>query len=150
MARMHSGAKGMSGSTKPSNKVLPSWVRYSPKEAEMIISKLAKEKNTPSQIGTILRDVYGIPDVSLILNKTICEVLREKGLMAETPEDLSALIKRSIAIRKHLEENTKDKTAKRGLLLTESKIGRLVKYYKREGVLPASWKYDPEKIKLLV
>lgn len=150
MAKMHSGAKGIAGSTKPSKKVLPSWVRYSPKEAEMIISKLAKEKNTPSQIGTILRDVYGIPDVSLILNKTICEVLREKGLMAETPEDLSALIKRSIAIRKHLEENTKDKTAKRGLLLTESKIGRLVKYYKREGVLPASWKYDPEKIKLLV
>lgn len=150
MARMHSGARGVAGSTKPTKKVLSSWVRYSPKEAEMIISKLAKEKNTPSQIGTVLRDVYGIPDVSLILNKSICEVLREKGLMAETPEDLSALIKRSISIRKHLEDNKKDKTAKRGLLLTESKIGRLAKYYKREGVLPASWKYDPEKIKLLV
>jgi small subunit ribosomal protein S15 len=147
---MYSGAKGIAGSTKPSKKVLSSWVRYAPKEAEMIISKLAKEKNAPSQIGTILRDVYGIPDVSLILKKSISDVLREKGLMNETPEDLSSLIKRSISIRKHLEANKNDQTAKRGLLLTESKIGRLAKYYKKNGVLPQTWKYDPEKIKLLV
>lgn len=149
MARIHSKAKGMAGSTKPSKKSLASWVRYTPKEAEMIISKLAKEKNTPSKIGTILRDVYGIPDVSLILNKSLCDVLKEKGLLS-SPEDLSSLIKRSIEIRKHLEQNKKDMTAKRGLMLTEAKIGRLVKYYKRTGVLSKDWKYDPEKVKLLV
>jgi small subunit ribosomal protein S15 len=61
-----------------------------------------------------------------------------------------ALIKRAVMIRKHIEENHKDMTGKRGLQLTESKIKRLVKYYKRTGVLDKTWKYDPEKVKLIV
>ncbi|MBN2881825.1 30S ribosomal protein S15 [Candidatus Woesearchaeota archaeon] len=150
MARMHSRARGQAGSTKPSKKELPSWVRYTPKEVEMIVVKLAKEKNSASQIGTILRDIYGIPDVSLIVNKKLTQILKEKNLVAETPEDLTALIRRSIEIRKHLESNRKDEPAKRGLLLTESKINRLVKYYKKNGALPADWKYDPNKVKLLI
>ncbi|MFZ8854922.1 MAG: 30S ribosomal protein S15, partial [Thermofilaceae archaeon] len=32
--------------------------------------------------------------------------------------------------------------------LVESKIHRLVRYYKREGVLPPDWRYEPEKIVL--
>ena len=53
-------------------------------------------------------------------------------------------------LRKHLEKNKKDYSSKRGLELTESKIRRLVKYYKKRKVLPEDWKYDPEKAKLLV
>lgn len=150
MARMHSRDKGNAGSTKPVKKELPTWVRYSPKEVEMIIVKLHKEKHSQSEIGIILRDVYGIPDVSLILNKKISAVLKDKDLLNDTPEDLKSLIKRSIAIRKHLESNNKDQPARRGLMLTESKINRLVKYYKKTGMLPATWKYDPKKVKLLV
>jgi small subunit ribosomal protein S15 len=150
MARVYSRAKGQAGSTKPSKKVLPTWVRYTPKEIEMIVVKLAKEKNTPSQIGTVLRDVYGVPDISLIVNKKLSEILKEKNLYGDTPEDLKALIKRSIAIRKHLEKNKGDEPAKRGLLITESKINRVAKYYKNTGVLPATWKYDPKKVKLLI
>ena len=43
-----------------------------------------------------------------------------------------------------------EETAKRGLHLTESKIRRLVKYYKKTNKLPAAWKYDREQAKLLI
>ncbi|MBU1704355.1 MAG: 30S ribosomal protein S15, partial [Nanoarchaeota archaeon] len=142
MARMHSRNKGRSGSTKPAKKVLPSWVRYKPKEVEMLITKLSKEGKTSSEIGIILRDTYGIPSAKLIMKKRICELLEAKKLVHEIPEDLLSLIKRSVAIKKHLEENTRDNTAKRGLILTESKIKRLTKYYKKVGKVSHEWKYD--------
>ncbi|MFH1212219.1 MAG: 30S ribosomal protein S15 [Candidatus Woesearchaeota archaeon] len=150
MARMHSRARGKSGSTKPSKPVIPSWLKYKPKEVELLIVKYAKEGKTTSQIGTHLRDVYGIPDVQLITKKKINEILKEKNLQADIPEDLTALIKKSIKIRKHLEENKHDYTAKRGLQLTDSKINRLVKYYKANKRLPAKWVYDPAKVRLQV
>ena len=49
-----------------------------------------------------------------------------------------------------MDKNKKDYTSKRGLELTESKIRRLAKFYKREGALPVDFKYDPDKAKLLV
>ncbi len=150
MARMHSGKKGKSGSTKPMKKTAPSWERYKETEIEMIIAKLAKEGKSASEIGLVLRDSYGIPDVRVILKKKLMQVLKEKGLSQKIPEDLQNLIKRSIQIRKHLEDNRQDMTAKRGLQLTESKVKRLVGYYKKIGVLPAAWKYDAESVRLLV
>jgi len=150
MARMHSRAKGVSGSKKPLKKVVPSWVRYKPKEVEMLITKLSKEGNTASKIGIILRDVYGIPDSTLITKKNISKVLEEKNLLKNIPEDLLALIRKSIMVRKHLSENKQDKTAKRGLQLTESKINRLVKYYKKNKKLAQDWKYDHSKARLYI
>ena len=145
MARMHSRARGKSGSKKPSGKTGYSWLSYKPKEVEMLITKLAKEGKTPSQIGLSLRDSYGIPDVRTVLKKKITQVLTEKKLQKELPEDLLALIKKDVLIMKHLESNRLDMTAKRGKLLTESKIKRLVKYYKNEGRIPEEWKYDSSK-----
>lgn len=149
MARMYSRAHGKSGSKKPSAK-MQTWVRIKPKEVEMLIAKFSKEGKTPSQIGTLLRDVYGVPEVSQITSKKITQILKEKKLGPKIPEDLNALIKRSIAIRKHLEANHNDQPAARGLTITESKILKLVKYYHRTGVLPKDWKYDPKNIKMLV
>ena len=148
MARMYSGRKGKSGSTKPSKLTKLSWVRYKPNEIELLIAKLAKEK-TPSQIGLFLRDVYGIPDIKQVIGKNITTILKEKNILSKIPEDLMALIKRSIALKKHLESNKHDVPAKRGLELTEAKIRKLVKYYKKTKKLEKDWKYDPEKIKLL-
>jgi small subunit ribosomal protein S15 len=148
MARMHSRARGVSGSTKPVKKVAPSWLKYKSKEVELLVLKYAKEGKTASQIGSYLRDEYGIPSVQLITKKPISEILKDKNLLGDIPEDLLALIKRSITIRKHLEENKKDMTAKRGLQLTDSKIRRLTKYYKRTERLSKDWKYDPEKVRL--
>jgi len=150
MARMYSRDKGKSGSTKPVKKTVPSWVRYKPSEVVLLVTKLAKEGNNASKIGLILRDMYGIPDVRSITKKSISQILKDKKLSSELPDDLAALIKKSVMIRKHMESNKKDMPAKRGLQLTESKILRLVKYYKQTGVLPDFWKYDSDKASLLV
>ncbi len=150
MARMHSRKKGKSGSKKPIKKTIPSWIRYKTKEIELLIVKLTKEGKTTSEIGMILRDIYGIPDARRLLGKKITDILDEKKMLPAIPEDLLKLIKRSIAIRKHLEENHKDQVGKRGLILTESKIRRLVKYYKKTKKLPVDWKYEPSKIRLYI
>jgi small subunit ribosomal protein S15 len=145
MARMHSRDKGISGSKKPFKKTVPTWIRYKPREVELLIAKMSKEGKTPSEIGLVLRDTYGIPDVKTLTGKSIGKILTGKKLLHEVPEDLRALIRKSAMIRKHMEENRQDKTALRGLQLTESKINRLVKYYKNSGRLPVEWKYDPSK-----
>lgn len=147
---MHSRKRGKSGSKKPVKKAVPSWVRYKPKEAEMLIVKLAKEGKTPSQIGMVLRDTYGIPDIRTVMKKKISKILDEKKLLKQIPEDLMALMKKAIAVRKHLEANKQDKSAIRGRQLTDSKINRLVKYYKKTNKLPEDWKYDPNRLRLYI
>jgi small subunit ribosomal protein S15 len=145
MSRMHSSAKGASGSKKPYKKAAPSWIRYKPKEVEMLVSKMAKDGKTTSVIGQTMRDTYGIPDVKTVTGKRITAILKEKKMTSDVPEDLRALIRRAALIRRHLEGNKLDKTAERGLALCESKIKRLVKYYKTSGRMPVEWKYDPSK-----
>jgi len=147
---MYSGKRGKSGSKKPVKKTKKVWLRYSDKEVEQLIIKLAKQGNTPSKIGIILRDTYGVPDVRQVLEKKIGKILEEHKLKSQLPEDLTALIKKELNVLKHLETNKKDMPAKRGLNLTESKINRLVKYYIRKGILDKNWVYDREKAKLLV
>ncbi len=150
MARMHSRARGKSRSTRPSKPTVPTWLKFSKKELEMLVVKLAKENKTPSQIGILLRDQYGVPDIKLVLGKSLSHLLKEKNLLKPLPEDMTSLVKKSIAVRKHMEENKHDMSAKRGLQWTESKILRLMKYYKRSGRLPMDWKYDPANIRIYV
>jgi len=150
MARMHSRNKGKSKSTKPIRKTKPSWVRYSSKEVEQLVLKLAKQDIKPSKIGIMLRDSYGIPDVKLITKKRITKILEENNIKLDLPEDLTNLIKKQIKIMKHLEKNKKDMPSKRGLQLTESKIRRLVKYYKKTKRLPLSWVYDRTRADFLI
>ena len=52
------------------------------------------------------------------------------GLAPEIPEDLYHLIKKAVSMRKHLELNRKDKDGKFRLILVESRIHRLARYYK--------------------
>ena len=147
---MYSGRKGKSGSKKPIKKTKKVWLRYSDKEVEQLIIKLTKQGNSQSKIGIILRDTYGVPDVRGVLNKKIGKVLEENKLKPKLPEDIMALIKKELNILKHLGVNKKDMSAKRGLLLTESKINRLVKYYKKKGILDKNWVYNRDEAKLLV
>jgi small subunit ribosomal protein S15 len=146
MARMHSRKRGKSGSKKPVKLSAPSWIRYKDKEVEMLVGKLAKEGKTFSQVGIILRDTYGIPNVSVLCGKSVSEILKEKKLMPEIPEDVTALFRKFASLKKHLDTNRKDEAAARGLILTESKIGRLVKYYKRIGRMPEDWKFDADRM----
>lgn len=150
MGRMYSGAKGKSGSTRPSKRVQQSWVRYTEKEVELLIVKMAKDGKTASQIGMILRDTYGIPDIRAITNRRVTKILGDKKLLAQIPEDLMAMIRKTLKVRKHMDKNKQDMSAKRGMHLADSKIKRLVKYYKRIGKLPTDWKYDLESMKLYV
>lgn len=150
MARMYSRKRGKSGSTKPVKKVKPSWVRYSSKEIEQLILKLHKAGESTSEIGIILRDTYGVPDVKAITKKRITKILEDNKVVLKLPEDLTNLIRKDIALMAHLEINKKDMPAKRGHQLTESKIKRLVKYYKKINKLPKDWNYDVKKAKLLV
>ena len=150
MARMYSRAHGKSGSKKPKDKKIPGWMRYKPKEIEKLIIKLSKAGKTSSEIGSYLRDSYGIPDVRTITGKKITQTLKENSLIKQIPDDLMSLMKRNIQIRKHLAKNKKDMAAKRGLEITGAKIKRLVDYYQDVGRLPDGWKFDPEQIKLYV
>ncbi|MBI4163786.1 MAG: 30S ribosomal protein S15 [Candidatus Aenigmarchaeota archaeon] len=149
MARMHSRKKGKSGSKKPMQKIAP-WVTYSPKEIEEIILKFGRQGLQSSQIGTILRDQYGIPLSAIFTKKKMSKILKENGLYPKLPEDMLNLLKKAVGLRLHMEKNKKDYTSYRGLELTESKIRRLGKYYIRSKVLPMGWKYDPERARLLV
>jgi len=150
MARMHSNKKGKSGSTRPPWAKAPEWFTRTPDEIEDLIVKLAREGKNSSMIGLILRDQYGIPLVKSILNKTISQILAERNLRPNLPEDITNLIKKAINVRRHLEENKKDKSSKRGLQLIESKIYRLSKYYRETKVLPKDWKYDWKKAAILI
>ena len=145
MARMHSRKKGKHGSKKPAKKTVPAWTRYKAKEVELLVSKLSKEGKSTSQIGILLRDVYGIPSVTALCGKSIGVILNEKKLMPEIPEDLTSLFRKFTYIKKHLESNKHDETAHRGFSLTQSKILRLTKYYKRTGRIPEAWKFDPDR-----
>ncbi|MGC8606022.1 MAG: 30S ribosomal protein S15 [Vulcanisaeta sp.] len=141
--------RGRSASTRPVSKVTPSWVSYTQEEVEQLVIELAKRGFSPSMIGIILRDQYGIPLIKPILGKSITEVLQGHGLAPQIPEDLMNLIRRAVKIRKHLEEHPKDLSARRGLNLVESKIHRLIKYYKRVGKLPQDFTYTPEAFSML-
>ncbi len=146
---MYSRKKGKSGSTRSLRKSRPSWIRHKDNEIEQLVVKLAKSGKMSSQIGIFLRDSYGIYDVKKLTGKKITKILEENDVKINVPEDFRALAIKEIAIIKHLEKNKHDMPSKRGLLLTESKIKRLAKYYKKIGKLPRDWKYSREEIKLL-
>ncbi|MCK5039496.1 MAG: 30S ribosomal protein S15 [Candidatus Aenigmarchaeota archaeon] len=149
MARMYSRKRGVAGS-KRTNIKKAEWVDEKKSSVERIIIKLKKEGNASAKIGLVLRDVHGIPCVRDICGKKISKILKENKLEGDLPEDMYTLLKKVVLIKKHIIANKHDKYAKRGLAITESKIRRLVKYYKRKKVLPADWKYKQDKVGILI
>ncbi len=149
MARMHSRKKGKSRSKRPLRTSAPSWSEYSKDEVVDLVLKYKREEYSPSRIGTVLRDQHGIPSVRLAAGRKVTKILQEHGEAPKLPEDLTNLMKQAVNLRKHMEEHPKDLHSKRGLQLIESKIRRLVKYY-RGKKLPEDWRYEPERAELLV
>ena len=150
MGRMYSHGKGISTRSLPYRRTPPSWLEISVKDLTEQIAKLAKKGMYPSQIGVLLRDQHGIPQVRGVTGSKILRILKLKGLAPEIPEDLYHLIKKAISIRKHLEGNNRDVNAKFRLILTESKIHRVARYYRRIRALPPTWKYVSAEAKTLV
>ncbi len=136
--------KGMSHQTRPVTKRPPTWCRYTAEEVEAQIMKLSKEGHPPSEIGTILRDKYGIPLVKPIAGKSVTKVLNDRGLYSSLPEDLENLLRKATRLHVHYDKNKADLHNKRALQLVEAKIYKLSNYYKRSGVLPSDWKYTPK------
>ena len=138
---MYGKGKGISSSAVPYRRRAPTWVKMKTEDVSDHICKLAKKGLTPSQIGVTLRDSFGIPQVHTVTGNKILRILKTNSLAPELPEDLYYLIKKAVAIRKHLDRNRKDKDSKFRLILVESRIHRLARYYKRVKSLPATWKY---------
>lgn len=101
-------------------------------------------------IGVTLRDSHGVAQVRFVTGKKILRIMKANGQAPNLPEDLYYLIKKAVAIRKHLERNRKDKDNKFRLILVESRIHRLARYYKTKSVLPPNWKYESSTASALV
>eukprot|EP00892_Ulva_mutabilis_P006838 jgi/Ulvmu1/4526/UM002_0252.1 len=150
MGRMHSKGKGMSGSALPYKRTPPSWLKVTSHEVNDMICKLSKKGTTPSQIGVVLRDHHGVGRVTSVTGTKILRILRKQGLAPEIPEDLYFMIKKAVSMRKHLEVFRKDRDAKFRLILVESRIHRLARYYKQTKKLPPNWKYESATASTLV
>jgi small subunit ribosomal protein S15 len=142
MSRMHASRRGRSGSKRPLVDKAPEWVQQSPDEVKDLVAKLAGDGVSMSKMGLILRDQYAVPNVRLVTGMSMKEIYAEKGVKFELPEDLSDLMRRAVRLSGHIKSNPKDNHNIRGMQLVESKIRRLVKYYKREGILPEGWSYS--------
>ncbi|MEX1336488.1 MAG: 30S ribosomal protein S15 [Candidatus Limnocylindrales bacterium] len=150
MAKMHTRNKGKSSSTRPNRTESPEWCKVSAEEATGVVLDLWKQGVATSEIGMILRDRYGVPDVKLLTGKKVTAILKDNNVAPSVPEDLYNLIVKALRLRKHLAINKKDVHNKRSLQLTESKIRRLVKYYHQEKVLPMDWVYKPETAEMMI
>merc|ERR1712080_663951 len=62
---------GMSKSARPWKRTPPSWVKITSEEIEQQIIKFARKGLTPSQIGVILRDSHGVPQVKSVTGSKV-------------------------------------------------------------------------------
>jgi small subunit ribosomal protein S15 len=150
MARIHARKRGKSRSKPPVTKEAPKWVEMKPSEIDEVILKLSKEGNSSAKIGLTLRDQYGVPSVKAVTGKSIVKIIEAKEGRSDYPEDFMNLLRKAVGLRKHLVSNTRDTLNKHSLALIESKIKRLEKYYKKKGILPEDFYYDPEKAALMI
>jgi len=134
----------------PYSRNAPAWFKLSPDAVVEQIIKYARKGLTPSQIGVQLRDSHGVSQARVITGNKILRILKSNGLAAEIPEDLYFLIKKAVSVRKHLERNRKDKDSKFRLILIESRIHRLARYYRTVQVLPPTWKFESATASALV
>jgi small subunit ribosomal protein S15 len=131
---MHTRRRGQSGSDKPVADEPPEWSDVDAEAVEERVVTLAEEGHDPSQIGMKLRDegVQGtpVPDVKLATGKKVTTILEEHDARADLPEDLHNLLEKAVRLHEHVEANPQDAVNKRALQNVESKIRRLVDYYR--------------------
>ncbi len=150
MARMHARRRGISRSVRPYRTQAPEWSNTDKEAIIKQIVDLRRQGSSTAEIGLVMRDKYGVPSVKLATGKKITQILRDNDLISEIPEDLRNLIEKALGMRKHLAENKRDIHNKRQLMLTESKVRRLVKYYVSSKKLPKGWVYKPDTAEILL
>ncbi|MCI4353806.1 MAG: 30S ribosomal protein S15 [Thermoplasmata archaeon] len=141
MSRIHSGHKGRSGSHRPFPLSKPTWVTMEKTEIVEEAVKLSKGGLSGAQVGTVLRDAFGVPSVRAVTGTRMAKLLNENGVKPEIPEDLQALLKRVVHLQRHLKTHGKDLSNRRGLNLMEARIRRLARYYRQRKLLPENWSY---------
>ncbi|KAI5169889.1 small subunit ribosomal protein S13e [Pancytospora epiphaga] len=119
---------------------MPTYMTESVPEIKKIVINLGNRGNSASDIGAILRDQYGVGNVTDVLGTTLLEFMRKNGCAPAIPEDLTALVDKANNVRKHLSVFKKDNGAKYRLILINSRVHRLIRYYKQKKVLPGNWK----------
>ncbi|MBV0924618.1 30S ribosomal protein S15 [Halomicroarcula limicola] len=138
MARMHTRRRGSSGSDKPATDEPPEWSDVDADAVEERVVELAEQGHSPSEIGLKLRDegVQGtpVPDVKLATGRKVTEILEDNDAKSDFPEDLRNLMERAVRLRDHMDENPGDHQNKRALQNTQSKIRRLVDYYRGDEI----------------
>ena len=142
--------RGISASALPYSRRVPKHNSLSPSEVIDLIVKYAKKGHTESQIGVILRDQYGIPQVRFLTGRKIHRILKKKGAAPKYPEDLFNMIKKAVAMRKHLAKNKNDIDCKFRLNIKESRIHRLTRYYRKTGKVAPNFKYVSKTASSLV
>ncbi len=98
----------------------PLWMKKKKEEAEEIIVEEAKKGTPVAKIGLVLRDTHGIPNIKMLTGKKISKILEEKGIAVKD----DVLNKKREGLKKHLEKNKQDQTAKKSLKKLESKIAK--------------------------
>ena len=150
---MHTRRRGTSSSDRPVTDEPPAWSDVDADAVEERVVELANEGYSPSEIGLKLRDggVDGtpVPDVSLATGKKIGEILEAHDAGAELPEDLRNLLEKAVRLNEHMDEHGQDHQNKRALQNVESKVRRLVHYY-RGDELPTDFTYTYETAKDLL
>jgi len=150
---MHSRRRGSSGSDRPAADDPPEWSDVDAEAIEERVVELAEQGHSPSEIGLKLRDEgvdgVSVPDVKLATGKKVTEILEDNDADPELPEDLRNLMERAVRLREHMDENPTDYQNKRALQNTESKIRRLVDYYRGDELDEAfTYSYDTAKDRL--
>ena len=134
MARMHTRRRGSSDSDKPVADEPPEWSDVDEDAIEARVVELAEQGHSSSVIGQKLRDegVQGtpVPDVKLATGRKVTEILEENDAEPDLPEDLRNLMERAVRLREHMDANPTDHQNKRALQNTQSKIRRMVDYYR--------------------
>jgi small subunit ribosomal protein S15 len=131
---MHTRRRGSSGSDKPVADDPPEWSDVDADAVENRVVELAEQGHDPSQIGMKLRDegVQGtpVPDVKLATGKKVTDILEAHDAAPEVPEDLRNLLEKAVRLNEHVEANGQYHQNRRALQNIESKIRRLVDYYR--------------------
>ena len=103
----------------------PTWVKMKEPELKKIILELS-EKHSPSQIGFVLRDQYGIPTTK-IFGKKLKAYLEE--LKINRNEDLENAEKKVDSLKEHMKKNITDRNAKHKLQHAQSRLNITRKYF---------------------
>lgn len=94
-------------------------------DVTQIVVDLGRKGNTPSQIGIILKEKYGVPKAKL-LGKKVTKILRENNI--EYKDDLNFIEDKLKKIETHIGQNKQDKKSKREIVKYVSLKKRLIVY----------------------